>query len=275
MLEIPESKTIAKQLDETVSGKTIKNVYANSSPHGFAFYFGQPEAYPLLLNGKTIEKVYSFGGYVEMALGSAKLMFNDGVNIRFLEAGKLLPKKHQLLVEFTDGTSIVCTVQMYGALFAFDEGQNDSSYYNVAKEKPSPLSGEFDINYFMEMFNSSKKNLSAKAFLATEQRIPGLGNGVLQDILFNAGINPKTKIGALAEDEVKGLFEAIKNTLFVMTEKGGRDTEKDLFGNPGGYKTILSKNTLNTPCAACGGLLTKQAYLGGNIYFCQNCQPMK
>jgi hypothetical protein len=30
------------------------------------------------------------------------------------------------------------------------------------------------------------KKLSLKALLATEQRIPGLGNGVLQDILFKA-----------------------------------------------------------------------------------------
>jgi formamidopyrimidine-DNA glycosylase len=43
--------------------------------------------------------------------------------------------------------------------------------------------------------------LSAKAFLATEQRIPGLGNGVLQDILFTAGIHPKRKMAAISEEE--------------------------------------------------------------------------
>ena len=39
MLEIPESNVIAKQLDKTIKGKTIKAAKANSSPHKFTFYF--------------------------------------------------------------------------------------------------------------------------------------------------------------------------------------------------------------------------------------------
>lgn|GEM_PF-2077218 len=41
-------------------------------------------------------------------------------------------------------------------------------------------------------------NPCPKAFLATEQRIPGLGNGVLQDILWTARIHPKLHKCALA-----------------------------------------------------------------------------
>jgi formamidopyrimidine-DNA glycosylase len=59
-----------------------------------------------------------------------------------------------------------------------------------------------------------------------------------------------------------------------MAEKGGRDTEKDLFGNAGGYKTLLSKNTYKNPCPNCGNTIVKEAYLGGAIYFCPVCQPL-
>jgi formamidopyrimidine-DNA glycosylase len=41
----------------------------------------------------------------------------------------------------------------------------------------------------------------------------GLGNGVLQDILFNAGINPKRKMGTLTETEIDGLYRSIIDTL--------------------------------------------------------------
>jgi len=54
----------------------------------------------------------------------------------------------------------------------------------------------------------------------------------------------------------------------------GGNTEKDLFNNSGGYETILSKNTLRAPCPVCGGVLVRQAFLGGNIYFCGVCQPL-
>ena len=79
--------------------------------------------------------------------------------------------------------------------------------------------------------------------LTTEQRIPGLGNGVLQDILFNAGIRPKRELSTFGDLEKDDLFHNLKTTLAEMTVGGGRDTEKDLFGNPGGYRTILSRNT--------------------------------
>jgi formamidopyrimidine-DNA glycosylase len=101
-----------------------------------------------------------------------------------------------------------------------------------------------------------------------------LGNGVLQDILFNAKIHPKLKVSMLGDADRKRLFQSLKSTLKEMSEQGGRDTEKDLFGQPGGYKTKLSQNTVNQPCPVCGGVIVKQPYMGGSIYFCMGCQKI-
>lgn len=274
MLELPEAYTVARQLNETISGKTIQNVYANTSPHGFAFYFGDPAMYHGLLSGNTVDHADAYAGQVEISAGNNKILFHDGVNVRYFGAGETLPKKHQLHIEFDDSTSIVCTVQMYGGLWAFADGANDNFYYLVAKEKPSPLTDGFDKKYFESLSSGTKPSLSAKAFLATEQRIPGLGNGVLQDILFSARINPRTKINTLSSQNWDTLFDSVKRTISEMTAKGGRDTEKDLFGVSGGYKTVLSSKTLKEPCPVCGGEITRQAYLGGNVYFCPVCQPL-
>ena len=119
-----------------------------------------------------------------------------------------------------------------------------------------------------------RAQLSAKAFLATEQRIPGLGNGVLQDILFNAGIHPKRKISTLDETERRTLFDSIKSTLEEMTGQGGRDTEKDLFGEPGGYRVKMGKDGMGKPCPVCGGQVVKEAYMGGSVYYCEGCQKL-
>ena len=117
------------------------------------------------------------------------------------------------------------------------------------------------------------EKLSVKAFLATEQRIPGLGNGVLQDILFNAKLNPRRKIGELSDSEIVGLFLSVKNTLKEMTAMGGRDTEKDLFGSDGGYKTKASKFTVGAACPVCSREIVKESYMGGSVYYCPGCQP--
>ena len=200
--------------------------------------------------------------------------FFDGVRGRYLSTGEKRPNKHQLLLEFDDGSALCCTVQMYGGMMAFPDEPRDDFYYNVSREKPSPFSDAFDISYFDKLFEGIKKSLSVKALLATEQRIPGLGNGVLQDILFNARIHPKRKAESLSSTERDTLYHAVKTTLIDMRDGGGRDTEKDLFGKPGGYSTILSSKTLAYPCRVCGSGLKREAFLGGNIYFCPVCQPL-
>lgn len=289
MLEIPESQTLAKQVNETLSGKKIVKVTANASPHGFAFYTGDPAAYPRRLTGLTLGEAGALSGLVEVKAGDMRLLFGDGANLRYYPAGAALPEKHQLFLGFNDGSALVCTVQMYGGLWAFRAGENDSPYYQVAGLRPSPLTDAFDEAYFLKLFEGQdpaapgpvfapgplKASLSVKGLLATEQRIPGLGNGTLQDILFNAGIHPKTKALSLGTPERRRLFKAVKKTLSEMTKKGGRDTEKDLFGSSGGYRTILSAKTLKDPCPSCGGVIQRQAFLGGNVYFCPSCQPLE
>lgn len=39
------------------------------------------------------------------------------------------------------------------------------------------------------------------------------------------------------------------------------------------FRTLMSKNALATGCPICGGAVTKEAYLGGAVYYCPRCQP--
>jgi len=274
MIEFPEASSLAQQLNETIIGKRIVNVTVAKHPHKFAWYYGDPQGYYGLLYDKVIGKTASYGGLIEIVADDACILLGDGVNLSYYKEGEKLPVKHQLHIEFEDYSSVIASVQMYGGLWAYTAGQNVNPYYLTAKEKPNPLSQDFDEAYFDNVMRQSIRGLSLKAFLATDQRIPGLGNGVLQDILFNAKLHPKKKINTINDSDIRTLFSYIKTTLAEMTAGGGRDTERDLFGCFGGYKTILSKNTLNKPCSICGGAIKKETYMGGSIYFCPTCQKL-
>ena len=273
MIEIPEAIVLSRQLNETITGKKIAGVIAAGSPHKFAWFFGEPSEYDALLRGRMIGKTAAYGCRVEIEAEGAFLHFGDGVILRYYEAGEKLPAKHQLLITFDDDTALVGTVAMYGGLWAFPEGaMDDNFYYVAAKNAVPPLSEAFDYAYFQTLFSEKSLKMSAKAFLATEQRIPGLGNGVLQDILLNAKIHPKKKMDTMSDEQRRGIFDSVKSTLAAMTDGGGRDTERDLFGNQGGYKTRLSKHNSLLLCPDCGGAVKKEAYMGGSVYFCENCQ---
>ena len=274
MIELPEATVLSKQLSKELSGKEIDEVIAAQNPHKFAWYSGDPALYNVYLTHKQIEGAFAHGGQVELWAGDMTLVFSDGVNLRYHQKIDPPPVKHQLFLKFNDESSLSASIAMYGGLLCTPKGKNDNQYYLIEKEKPSPLSDSFTLDYFLKLFTLKDQKLSLKAFLATNQRIPGLGNGVLQDILFNAGFHPRKKVDSLNEKGKNELFAALKDTLSKMMELGGRDTEKDIYGNPGGYTSILSKNTLSSPCKRCGSQIIKEAYLGGSIYYCSGCQSV-
>lgn len=228
--------------------------------------------YPSLLVGKQIESARGHGAFVDLLCEENTIIsIGDGTNMKYYPAIEKHPAKHQLLIVFEDDSFLAFTVSMYGAIYAY-EGEFDNFYHQNSLNSISPLSKTFDERYFEGVFESVNKDISIKALLATEQRIPGLGNGVLQDILFNANIHPKRKISKISDFEKGELFHSLKFTLQNMTDKGGRDTEKDFYGNWGGYKTKLSKNTYKSGCPNCGGEIVKEAYMGGTVYYCPECQ---
>jgi len=273
MIELPEAIVISEQLNRTVRGKRIKSVVAAASPHKFAWYFGDPVEYDALLRGRTLGLARPYGGRVEIEAEGVSLYFGDGVILRYCEAGENLPAKHQLLVTFDDGSALVGTVTIYGGLWAFPSGaMDDDFYYKVAKEAVPPLSDGFSYEYFLTLFDEKGLKMSAKAFLATGQRIPGLGNGVLQDILLNAKIHPRKKMDTLSDEQRRELFDSMKSTLAEMAKNGGRDTERDLFGNLGGYEITLRKHNAPGLCPVCGSAVKKESYMNGRIYYCEQCQ---
>ena len=274
MLEIPESHVLAAQIAKTLAGKTVIEARAASSPHGLAWYRGDPADYDKMLTGYTVNGAQALGGQVEVIAGPMRLLLHDGINVRYYEPGEKLPEKHQLMLRFNDESALVCTVQMYGGMQAYEAGTNDNYYYEVARSCPNPLTDAFNEDHFASLIRIAGPKIRIKALLATEQRIPGLGNGCLQDILFKAGINPQTKLVSLREGDMLLLFNSLKETLKAMAEGGGRDTEKDLFGQPGGYRTVLSNKTYSKPCPKCGSAILRKSYMGGNVYFCRQCQPL-
>jgi formamidopyrimidine-DNA glycosylase len=275
MLELPEVTTLSRQINEHLTGKTITTVIAASSPHKFAWYYGDPADYAARITGNEFISARGLGMFVEINLSNALLLFSDGVNLRLHPAAGPLPKKHQLLLGLDDESFLSASLSMYGGVYCLDKGiEFDYSYYNVAKEKPSPLTDDFDLPYFMGLLEpESVQKLSLKAALATEQRIPGLGNGSLQDILWGANLHPKRKVNSLSETEINTLYASLKHTLAEMSRLGGRSTEKDLFGNSGGFPVVMCAANNSQPCPKCGTIIHKESFMGGSIYTCSACQP--
>lgn len=272
MIELAEALTLAKQLNDAIAGKTVERVLPPTKPHKFCWFCGDAADYEPRIKGARAVCARGFGIYCDIEFDNGQLLsINDGVNVRFVKAADA-PRDRQLLIAFTDGTALVFTVAMYGGI-CLHGGVYDNEYYLSSLAYTLPTAPEFRELFFAKLAQA-KQTLSAKAFLATEQRFPGIGNGTVQDILFEAGVNPKRKISTLDGASRERLFLSAVSVVGSMIENGGRDTEKDIYGESGGYVTRMSKNALSAGCPVCGGEITKEAYLGGSVYYCKKCQPL-
>lgn len=273
MIELPEAAALAAQVRELLGGRTVVAAQAQHTPHKLTWYFGDPAGYAELLEGRVLTDARAWGGHLELALDDDVLVvLSDGAVPRLVAPGDPVPDRHQLRMDLDDGSTLVVTIAMYGGIQAFHDGENDNPYYLVAREATSPLTEAFDASALLAADGAER--LSAKALLATQQRVPGLGNGVLQDILWTAGVHPRRTVADLGDDARRALVTAVPAVLRRMTAEGGRDTERDLLGRPGGYATVLSRKTLELPCPRCGRSIAKEQYLGGAVYLCPACQPL-
>lgn len=160
MIEAPEARILCRQLNETVRGKKITDVYTQFSPHKFAWFTGSSEEYAEQLSGKTIDHAQSQGGMVEITIGDKVLILTDGVNLRYLAPGSKLPAKHQLLIAFEDESCLVASVRMYGGLMCYDKDAADgvlSNYYLTARSKPQVMSDGFQPGIFPRTYQCRQR----------------------------------------------------------------------------------------------------------------------
>jgi formamidopyrimidine-DNA glycosylase len=278
MIELPEAIAFSKQIMETLTDKVIRSAIRGQNPHRFAFTGEYSDSeFSQILKGKTIKRSWANGNVILVAIDPGYLLSLGcgGERILFHKQGTTIPKKHQLLIEFEDQTYLTVTVSGWGEVRLI-ESKDLEKHPHIFLERMDPLSDEFSFNGFEDLVEQlpDKKRCSAKKFYITDPGLRGIGNGVIQDIFFLSKIHPKREMRSLSNEERKLLYETTRSELQKMVKLGGRDSEKDIFNQRGGYKRIMHNKVVNTPCPACKALIKKQQYLGGAIYFCPSCQKM-
>ena len=279
MIEMPEAATLARQMQETLPGKTVSRFARGPLTHKF-LWLNRPDAeYAALLAGRTITHASHFGRSLYLHFASDLMLWwgDAGGKILYHAPAAPLPKKHHLLWQFSDGSHLTYSLEMWGYCKLLDNTQFSTLPHD--EKGIQPLTPLFTFERFNTMLDGypEKGSKGIKGFLvATGYAIPdpiqGLGNAFVQDILFHARLDPRRKIPTLDPASRRALYDAIQTTLTTAVAQGGRDDEVDLFGQPGGYHRLMDSRSAGTPCPVCGTIIEKIAYLGGACYLCPSCQ---
>jgi formamidopyrimidine-DNA glycosylase len=117
--------------------------------------------------------------------------------------------------------------------------------------------------FFMNEMKQKKGMI--KSALMDQSFIAGIGNIYSDEILFQTGIHPKTRIQMLRDKDLVNLFHLMKDVLLKAIESNA-----DPDNLPGDF--IIPRRNEGDECPFCEGTVKKDKLSGRGFYYCPNCQ---
>jgi len=125
MFELPEYTTLARQMNDTLVGKTIRQGTLGNSPHKFVWYNLPPKEFDTLTRAKRVGQAHVRGRWLFLDLkpGYRLVLGECGGRVLFHAAPASLPPKYHLSLFFEDDSALTITTTMWGAMELYKAGQ--------------------------------------------------------------------------------------------------------------------------------------------------------
>lgn len=274
MPEMPEVETVRRTLTPLAVGKTIKRVDVWYDK----VIVGDVKSFQQQLKGKTIEKIDRYGKYLLFRLGDLTIVSHLRMEgkYRLITADAPREKHEHLQFIFTDGSALrYDDVRKFGRLQLVETG-TERIVTGIKHLGPEALSPEFTEDYFAKALKNKTKKI--KNLLLDQTVVAGLGNIYVDEVLWQAKINPVAESKDLTKQQVQDLYEAINSTIKEAIKLGGTTVHSFLNaeGQAGGYQDRLEVyGRAGENCLRCGGKLVKIKVNGRGTTYCPNCQRLK
>jgi formamidopyrimidine-DNA glycosylase len=275
-IELPEARILAQQLDQTITGKTIKEYDLKDVERMIKIgFFNKDLSEFKPIKDKKVIGATSRGNTIRVQLSDEMNILigpEYGGVLTYLEEGDKVPKFHLKLV-FDDGSILTTRITSMGLVYAVPDNAITENYmYNrdflggVSPDEPG-----FNWEWFRETMGNENKQIKP-LLVGKDAHIIGVSNATFQDVIYRAKIHPKRRASDLSEDELHALYKAIKTVVTERLEKNGKAEFTDIYGVQGGYEAAMGPNMKDQKCPSCGSEIEKLAHGGGSVYLCPNCQ---
>jgi formamidopyrimidine-DNA glycosylase len=295
MPELPEVETIARGVNERLSGDTIQLVWFSGKREPFKT---PPDVMFRVLRGKRIECVYRIGKHIvfelappagpglaetavsrsagELAPGKAQWLVHLGMTGRLLVADPTIPvppHTHAILALASGRELRFVDPRRFGRLSLFTpqkpgDAGNGRGFQGIGREPLSIPSAEF-----IALFRRSRSPV--KSALLNQKLLQGVGNIYADEALFRAGIRPRRRAHRLTRLELERLRGCLRKVLKEAIAMGGSSVS-DYVDAAGvrGFFQLEHKVYMRTgqPCLVCGQPIQRILLGGRGTHYCPGCQ---
>lgn len=220
MPELIEVETYRRQAEAAV-GRTIADAPVLDP---FGLRHDDPDSVRTLLTGVTVERV--------RRIGKLLLLETDGptIGLRFGMTGRLLVDGGSEIAGLLYGGSgddaawdrFVLTFSDGGDLRIRDPRRLGGLEIDPDLDRLGPDAATLTVDELADAVRGSRT--SVKARLLDQRRVAGLGNLLVDESLWRAGIDPARPAGGLTAAEQRRLAGAVIATVGELTRRGGSHT---------------------------------------------------
>ena len=274
MPELPETETIARDLDREIAGRTVVAVHVR-------------RADVLREVGSRALAKRVIGARVKRSWRRAKLVILDlstgdriVVQPRFtgallIDAGDLPERERQYsTVEFVldDGRSLhYRDIRRLGTVALMD-AEHFARY--TAKLGVEPLDRAFTAQHLSGLLRGSRQ--AVKKVLMDQRAVVGIGNIYANEALWRARIDPSRAANSLTRPEASALRDCVVEVLTESIAHRGTSFRdyRDASGERGGFVEHLAVyGRAGEPCPRCGRRLVGTHAIDGRMtVLCAHCQ---
>jgi formamidopyrimidine-DNA glycosylase len=221
-----------------------------------------------LLVGRPLDAILRRAHFVVFRFGDKDLAVNPMLAGRF----KLAEPRSKL----EGHAAFVLTFQPGPDLRYLDDKKMGKAYLLPAGEwKAIPgmegggldvLGADFTLDRFRERLKGRRDQV--RAFVMDKTALDSLGNAYADEVLFAAGIHPKTWCRSLSAEDAARLHAAIVDVMREATEEV-RNRHEPIEVKVRDFLRIRRREI----CPKCGAKVRKAGVRGMDSYFCPRCQP--
>jgi len=216
------------------------------------------------LEGSRFEETLRHGKYLLVKVeGDGFLVLHFGMTgfLRYFKNPDQKGEHTRMQITFSNGYHLTYDCQR--KLGLIDWVEHPEALVARKELGDDPWSEEFDASRFRELMEGRRG--SVKSALMNQSVIAGIGNVYSDEILFQAGIHPRSSVRHLDPDHLKKLYHALREVIDTAVE-----AKADPASMPSHYLTRVRGK--EDTCPKCGGRLATEKVSGRTSHFCTDHQ---
>jgi len=271
MPEIAEVETVRNILKKEILFKKIVNVNIIYSK----MIESDLKEFKSILNGNQFIDIKRIGKWLLFELDKYYLLSHLRMEGKFnlKDSNQEVVKHEHVIISFENGRDLrYHDVRKFGRMNLIKK-EDLLKVEGIKKQGLEPLDTKLTADYLLDKFKN--KRLAIKTILLDQTIISGLGNIYVNEVLFDAGINPLRSGISITKDECEQIIESSKKIISKAISLGGTTIRSytSSLGVTGKYQDELKVHKReNEVCSKCHEKIKNIKVNGRSTYYCVNCQ---